>query len=91
MQWPEIQSAYPEQWLVIEALAAHTEGERRHLDQIAVVETCAGGAAALQRYRQLHLEYPQRDLYFVHTSRHALDIHERQWLGIRRSHAASAA
>lgn len=91
MQWTDIQSAYPEQWLVIEALAARSEGGRRHLEQIAVVETCADGAAALQRYRQLHLEYPQRELYFVHTSRQELDIHERQWLGIRRSHAVNAA
>ena len=59
------------------------DGERRQLEQIAVVETCTDGAAALQRYRQLHLQYPQRELYFVHTGREELDIRERQWLGIR--------
>lgn len=91
MQWSEIRSAYPSQWLIVEALAARTEGERRQLEQIAVVETCADGAAALQRYRQLHLQYPQRELYFVHTGREELDIRERQWLGIRRSHAAHPA
>jgi hypothetical protein len=91
MQWSEIRIAYPTQWLIVEALAARTEGERRQLEQIAVVETCADGAAALQRYRQLHLQYPQRELYFVHTGREELDIHERQWLGIRRGHAAHPA
>jgi hypothetical protein len=91
MQWSEIRIAYPGQWLIVEALAARSEGERRQLEQIAVVETCADGAAALQRYRQLHLQYPQRELYFVHTGREELDIRERQWLGIRRDHAAHPA
>jgi hypothetical protein len=26
----------------------------------------------------LHRTYPQREFYFVHTSREALDIHERR-------------
>ncbi len=34
-------------------------------------------------YRRLHGCYPQRELYFVHTSREELDIEERRWLGIR--------
>ncbi len=61
MQWSEIRSTYPSQWLIVEALATHTEGERQHLEQIAVVETCTDGASTLQRYRQLHLQYPQPD------------------------------
>jgi hypothetical protein len=48
------------------------------------VEVCPDGKAAMQRYRRLHRQYPDRELYFVHTSRPELDIIERQWLGIRR-------
>ncbi len=90
MQWSEIRSGYPEQWLVIEALAAHTQGAQRLLDEIAVVEMAATGEDAFQRYRKLHQEYPAREFYFVHTSREELDIRERHWLGIRRQNAASA-
>jgi hypothetical protein len=88
MRWPEIREAYPERWLIVEALEAHTESNRRLLDRIAVVELCPDAEAALQRYRQLHQEFPSRELYFVHTSRETLDIEERWWTGIRRKDAA---
>jgi len=85
MQWPEIRRAYPDQWLVIEALQAHTTpGSNRDLGHIAVVESCDDGRAAMQSYRRLHQLYPGREFYFVHTSRAELDIRERAWTGIRR-------
>ena len=73
-----------------EALEAHTEGNQRILDHIAVVEVCPDSVAAMQTYRWLHQQYPLRQYYFVHTSRASLDIEERRWVGIRRSHAAHA-
>ena len=88
MHWQEIRETYPNQWLIVEALEAHTEGQQRQIDQMTVVELCNDSSAALQRYRQLHQQYPTREFYFVHTTREALDIRERQWLGIRRNHAA---
>ena len=88
MQWVDIRNSYPDEWLVIEALQAHTTSDQcRKLDQIAIIEHCADGSTALQSYRRLHKEYPGREFYFVHTSREKLDIREQQWMGIRRSHA----
>ena len=91
MKWNEIREKYPDQWLIIEALEAHTEDQQRQLDQITVVQVCADGAAALQEYRQLHQVHPQHEFYYVHTARETLDIRERHWLGIRRSHATYSA
>lgn len=88
MTWQEVRKAYPSQWLVIEAIEAHTEEDRRLLDQIAVVETSADGASAFQAYERLHRAHPQREFYFVHTGRESLDIRERRWVGIRRADAA---
>jgi len=31
MQWPEVRNAYPDQWLVIEALEAHTTPDRQRI------------------------------------------------------------
>ena len=91
MFWSEIRTTYPDRWLIIEALEAHTTPDsRRILDRLAVIETCTDGSSAMQRYRHLHQEYPQREFYFVHTSRDELDIRERQWHGIRRNNAAMA-
>jgi len=84
MQWSEARKAYPDQWLIIEAIQAHTTPDgRRILDKIAIIERCKDGQAAMDSYRRLHQQYPTREFYFVHTSREELDIHERQWLGIR--------
>ena len=55
MLWAELRQAYPNQWLIIEALEAHTTPDKqRHLDCLAVIDTCPDGSAALQRYRHLH-------------------------------------
>lgn len=90
MRWSEVRAAYPDQWLVIEALGAYSEGNRRILDHITVVEVCPDSVTAMQTYRRLHQQYPLREFYFVHTSRAHLDIEERRWAGIRRSDAAYA-
>ncbi len=84
MRWTDIREQYPDKWLIIEALEAHTEDDRRKLDQVAVVEVCSDGAAAFHRYRELHRQYPPREFYFVHTAREELDIRERHGLGLRK-------
>jgi len=90
MDWSDVRTTYPDQWLVIEALQAHTEGNQRILERIAVVEVCPDSVTAMQTYHRLHQQYPLREFYFVHTSRTSLDIEERRWVGIRRSDAAYA-
>jgi hypothetical protein len=88
MKWNDIRKTNPNQWLVIEALQAHsTQSKLRKLDKIAVIEQCASGVSAMQSYRRLHQQHPEREFYFVHTSRKTLSIREQQWLGIRRGHA----
>jgi hypothetical protein len=92
MQWQEVRLSYPNQWIIVEALAAHTEKDsHRQLDKLAVIEPCADAKAAMQQYRSLHQQYPEREFYFVHTSRTELDILERQWLGIRKNNATVSA
>ncbi len=88
MNWTELRQIYPNQWLLIEALSAHTTADQqRHLEQLAVISRCLDGEEAFQQYRQFHRHYPQRELYFVHTGRDTLDIEERYWLGIHTHHA----
>jgi hypothetical protein len=56
----------------------------------SVLETCSSGVEAMQTYRRIHKQYPNREFYFVHTSREELNIHEIQWYGIRSRHAINA-
>ena len=91
MIWSEIRKEYPDQWLIVEALEAHTSCDsRRVLDQLSVIEICKDGWHSMQRYRHFHRTYPQREFYFMHTSRKEPEIHEQSWHGIRRGHAAEA-
>ena len=41
MQWQDIRRHYPDQWLLVEAIKAHSEDDRRILDELAVVDTFA--------------------------------------------------
>ena len=90
MRWMNVRKTYPNQWLVIEAVKAHSARTNRVLDKIGLLESCADGTTARQKYRAFHKHYPEREFYFVHTSRKELSIQERQWLGIRRGRAATA-
>jgi hypothetical protein len=83
MQWQEIRSHYPQQWLLIEAVQAHTEARKRIFEQLAVINAFPNSEAALKSYLQLHRQAPDRELYVFHTSRETLDVIERKWLGIR--------
>ncbi len=83
MLWEEIREKYVSCWLLIEALDARTECNKRILKQIAVIDTFEESNEALRAYLQLHKTSPERELYIVHTSRHTLDIEEQRWVGIR--------
>ncbi len=84
MIWTDIRKAYSDQWLIVEALEAHTTPDmQRHLDRMAVIETCLDGASAMKTYRRLHRQYPLREFYFIHTCHEVLNIRERRWAGIR--------
>jgi hypothetical protein len=86
MRWSEIREHYPEQWLLVEALKAHSSADRRIVEQLAVLGVFPDSVAAMRTYAEFHRESPGRELYVFHSSRETLDIRERQWLGIRGMH-----
>lgn len=83
MRWQEIREKHPTSWLLVEAIQAHTKGDKRVLEQLAVIDTFDDGQKAMQAYGQLHAKDPQRELLVLHTSREELDVTVRRWLGIR--------
>ncbi len=68
MKWEEVQAEYPNEWLIVEALRFHEEGDVFVGDDVTVVEKCPDGAAAFAAYRRLHGIYPTREFIFVHTT-----------------------
>lgn len=83
MQWNEIRERYPRQWLLIEAIEAHSADDQRILDDIAVIQSFSDWVAAWDGYKKLHFQNRQRELYVLHTDRENLEIEEIQSLGLR--------
>lgn len=83
MTWIDVRRHYPHQWLLIEALLAHSTGGKRHLDELAVVDAFSDGETALRAYLKLHRHAPARELYVVHSAREELEITEQSLLGLR--------
>lgn len=84
MIWNEVKESHPDQWIIIEAMEAHTEGNKRIIDEVAVVDTFLNdNNKALLEYVRLHRKHRERELYVVHTSRPELDIIEQKWMGVR--------
>lgn len=83
MKWEDIRQQYPDQWLLLEAIEAHSIADKRILEQIAVLNRYPDSVAAMNGYKELHHKAPERELYVFHTSREQLDVTERRWLGIR--------
>jgi hypothetical protein len=83
MNWQETRRHFPHQWLVVEALQAHSCNNQRILDDIAVIQTFEDSLTAWRTYAKLHRQSPQNEFYVLHTDREILEIEERYWLGIR--------
>ena len=83
MHWQEIRDRYPEQWVLVEALDGRTEGEKRIVEDLSLIDTFPDSMEGFERYRSLHRNAPQRELYVVHTGRESLDILERRMVGVR--------
>lgn len=77
MTWHEVRKAYPHRWVVIEALTAHSEDDKRILDDVAVLEALDDGTDAWSLLGRLKVVNPQRELYPLHTDREIIDIRER--------------
>jgi hypothetical protein len=83
MTWTDIRRHYPHQWLLVEALLAHSQAGRRFPEELAVVDAFPDGEAALRRYLKLHRDAPLRELYVVHSDREELEITERDLPALR--------
>jgi hypothetical protein len=83
MKWQEVRLNHPNRWLLVEAARAHSEADRRILDDLVVLDTYDDSAVAMRKYAQMHRQRPDRELYVLHTSREEVKVEERRWFGIR--------
>ena len=84
MTWTETRTQYPEKWLLIEALKAHTEENRRIVEDMTVLQQFDNSLEAMQFYREYRRHAAHRELLVVHTRKPELKVEVQHWLGIRR-------
>lgn len=83
MNWETVRIHFPDQWILLEAIEAHSDNGRRIIDRISVINKYDQSKEALNEYKMLHSQEPSRELYVAHTSKEELKIIERRWLGVR--------
>ncbi|TDO71133.1 hypothetical protein DFR79_1519 [Halanaerobium saccharolyticum] len=83
MKWKDIIDKYPDCWILLEAIEAHSDHGKRVVDKIAVLDKFNNSEEAMKAYRELHKKYPERELYVAHTKNKDLEIDERKWLSVR--------
>ncbi len=83
MKWQEVREKFPHQWLVLEAVKSHSEGDVWVADDLAVLDSLEDGGAAMRRYSDLRRELPQREVFFYHTDKDSIRIQEIRSLGLR--------
>lgn len=85
MKWEDVCQAFPDQWVLIEAIQAYTNEEsERILEEIAPLKKFSNSPEAMRAYQDLHRENPSRELYVLHTGRKKPNIFEKKWVGVRR-------
>lgn len=77
MKWETIRQQFPDEWVLVEATKAHSIPGKRIVEELALLNTFANSCEAMDAYAALHRQNPQRELYYLHTSRERLDIEAR--------------
>ena len=75
MNWQEIREQFPHRWLVVEALDGRTEGGKRVIKQLDVLDSFGDDwQRAWEYYKHVHQVDRMREYYVLHTDRLELDI-----------------
>lgn len=84
MTWQEIREKFARNWLLVEAIEAHDEGNQRIVNDLSVVGMFGDdGWAAWHRYEELHKADGEREYYVLHTDRTELNIGIMEVFGFR--------
>lgn len=75
MKWEEVRAAFPDQWVVFEALYSRVENGQMIVEDVAVVNQFGtDGFAALKHANQMGDQHPKRTFVPYHTGRERIEI-----------------
>jgi hypothetical protein len=77
MRWTEVQERFPNEWVVLEVIKAHSRDGHRYIEEVVVIDRYEKSDKAMCRYDELRKEQPNREYCFFHTLRPNLIARER--------------
>ncbi|MCM2996149.1 hypothetical protein M3647_01535 [Paenibacillus cellulositrophicus] len=83
MKWSNVRDIYPNRWVLVEALATHSNNHRRIIEEMSVVSEYDDPKDAWASYKKLHLSEPTRELYIFYTGNEYIEVIEQPFTGIR--------
>ncbi|MFW5438673.1 hypothetical protein [Paenibacillus apiarius] len=83
MKWVNIRDIYPDRWVLVEALAAHSNNHKRTIQEMSVISQYDNPKHAWASYKKLHLSEPTRELYVFYTGNEFIEVIEQPFTGIR--------
>jgi hypothetical protein len=84
LKWEDVRQAFPNQWVLIEAIHAFTnDNSERVLEEVAPLKKFTNSPDAMKSYKVLHREDPTREMYVLHTSKEEPNIIEKRGVGVR--------
>ena len=83
MTWEQIRTTYPDRWVLMEALDARTEGDRRVFCELSVLDTVDNNTNVFPRYNEYRKRFPNREIIFYHASNAQMDVQVRVVPGFR--------
>ena len=86
MKWAEVCKQYPDQIVLVEALATNSMNNIRTVEDMSVLSKFDDNLAAWQEYKKLHKSHPNKELYLFHTSKGKAEVIEQFFTGIRGRH-----
>ena len=84
MKWEAAVRAYPNKWLLFEAIEAFSKNGKRIVEDLSVINSFDDSREALREYSTIHKKDKSREMYVYHTQNKKLDIEERSWIGVRK-------
>lgn len=85
MKWEEVRKVYPNKWILLEAIEAHSKENKRIVEEFSVINVFDNGKEALKEYAEKHKKDKSREMYVYHTKNGNLTIEERNWIGVRKN------
>lgn len=83
MKWVNIRDQFPNCWVLVEALSAHSISHKRTIDEMSVISDYVNPKEAWATYKNLHFSDPTRELYVFYTGNEQIEVIEQPFTGIR--------